>query len=136
MTLETTNVVLLTNMITPYRIPLFRAISRVTGIRLSVLVETVRESNREWLVSYANLDFRFEILDGLHFPLSGVELHANPSIFSALHRASPDVVVIGGFSSITAWTSAGSTKLISISNCVNSACRSARPSSSRKQRAN
>lgn len=97
------HVVLLTNMITPYRIPLFHAIAERSGTRLTILLETKREKDRQWQVLYENLDFCTVILSGLCFNLPGVELHINLGVSSVLRNSSPDVIIIGGFSSVTAW---------------------------------
>lgn len=94
---------LLTNMLPPYRIPLFRAINKNADVELYVLLETIRESNRQWDTKLENLDFFCSVLDGLSIPLKHVELHFNPSIFFVLSKISPDALIICGYSSFTAW---------------------------------
>ena len=60
-------VLLLTNMISPYRIPLFNAISRKGNFRLKVIALSEREKNREWKFSVNKFKFDYQILPGWHW---------------------------------------------------------------------
>ena len=90
------NVVILTNILTPYRIPLFEAVHSRVG-RLRVLLMAEREENRDWTLGGAS--FEHEVLPGVHVKLPGadVSVHWNRGVIRALRRAKPDVVVSGGF---------------------------------------
>lgn len=95
-------IALLTNMLAPYRVPLFRAINENPEIELFVFLETIREVNRHWNIELQNLGFGRR-LRGLSIPLGESELHINPDIILALSKLNPDALIIGGYSSLTAW---------------------------------
>ncbi len=93
-----------TNILTPYRIPLFEALEKRTG-SLHVLLMAEREENRQWTLGAGA--FRHEVLPGLHVRLPGseVSLHLNYGVTRALRRADPDVVLSGGYAAanVAAW---------------------------------
>jgi glycosyltransferase involved in cell wall biosynthesis len=88
--------VVLTNIIAPYRIPLFEAIRRRVD-DFSVLLMAEREENRQWQLGA--IPFKTERLPGFHFKPGGhdVSLHINYSVVRALRKLDPDVVISGGF---------------------------------------
>jgi glycosyltransferase involved in cell wall biosynthesis len=95
---------ILTNILTPYRIPLFEAMrARVKSLRVFVMAG--REENRDWDLPHAA--FEWEVLPGWHLRLRSraVSLHVNRRVGGALRRFDPDVVLSGGFSpaNVTAW---------------------------------
>ncbi|TKB81545.1 MAG: glycosyltransferase family 4 protein [Nitrospira sp.] len=86
----------LTNILAPYRIPLFEALQRRVE-EVSVLLMAQQEENRQWTVG--EVPFRTEVLPGFHFQPKGrdVSLHVNYGVMAALKRFNPDVVVSGGY---------------------------------------
>lgn len=88
---------ILTNILTPYRIPLFEALQRRVD-DFTVLLMAEREENRDWKLSPHR--FKTEVLPGFHFRLPGdpVSLHLNHGVIRALRRLNPDVILSGGFS--------------------------------------
>ena len=98
------NLAVVTNILTPYRVPLFEAIGKRVD-RLHVLLMAEQEENREWALDAAA--FQHEILPGFHIRLPGAEvsLHVNHGVMRALRRVNPDVVLSGGFApaNLTAW---------------------------------
>lgn len=98
------NLTVVTNILTPYRIPLFEAIGKRVD-RLHVLLMAEREENRDWTLDAGT--FQHEVLSGFHVKLPGAEvsLHVNHGMMRALRRANPDVVLSGGFApaNLTAW---------------------------------
>ncbi len=100
-----TRITLITNMVTPYRVPLLNALSRHRGLQLSVVFLSERESNRQWDVHYEDLIFNYTVLNGWHIFSSRLEwaLHFNPGLIRTLQRLSPDVVIIGGYTTISDW---------------------------------
>jgi glycosyltransferase involved in cell wall biosynthesis len=98
------NLAVVTNILTPYRVPLFEAIGKRVD-RLHVLLMAEREENREWTLDAAT--FQHEVLPGFHVKLPGAEvsLHVNYGVMRALRRANPDVVLSGGYgpANLTAW---------------------------------
>jgi glycosyltransferase involved in cell wall biosynthesis len=89
--------VVITNILAPYRIPLFEALrSRVDDFTVLLMAKT--EENRQWTIDHVN--FKTESLPGLHCLLGGAEtsIHINYGIIRRLIRLKPDVVLSGGFS--------------------------------------
>jgi hypothetical protein len=98
------NLAVVTNILTPYRVPLFEAIGKRVD-RLHVLLMAEREENREW--TFDAVAFQHEVLPGFHVKLPGAEvsLHVNHGVMRALRRLNPDVVLSGGYApaNLTAW---------------------------------
>lgn len=87
---------ILTNILTPYRIPLFEAVARRVS-ELSVLLMTEREENRSWELS--KYQFNTQVLSGIHVkpPWRDVSIHLNYGVIGRLRRLDPDIVLSGGF---------------------------------------
>lgn len=98
------NLAVVSNILTPYRIPLFEAIGKRVD-RLHVLLMAKREENRDWTLGAAT--FQHEVLPGFHvkLPRAEVSMHVNHGVMRALRRVNPDVVLSGGFApaNLTAW---------------------------------
>jgi glycosyltransferase involved in cell wall biosynthesis len=90
------NVVVVTNILTPYRVPLFDALAKQCE-RFTVLLMAEREENRQWV--FGELPFRTEVLPGWHVRPRGAEvsLHLNYGVVRRLRRLNPDIVLSGGF---------------------------------------
>jgi 1,2-diacylglycerol 3-alpha-glucosyltransferase len=86
-------VVIITEIIAPYRIPVFNALTQHHGIDLHVifLAENDR-TQRQWLVYKDEIRFHYQVL-----PAWGAE--------KALRRASPDFIVCGGYNYVASWQS-------------------------------
>ncbi|MCG3110233.1 MAG: glycosyltransferase family 4 protein [Candidatus Manganitrophus sp. SB1] len=96
--------VVLTNILTPYRIPLFEALQhRVKDF--TVLLMARHEENRRWRL--APHSFKMQVLPGIHIRPPGflISVHLNYGVIKALRKLDPDVVVSGGFgiANISAW---------------------------------
>ena len=88
--------VVLTNILAPYRIPLFKAIQRRVD-DFSVLLMAAREENRQWQLGA--VPFKTGLLPGFHLKPNGhdVSLHINYGVLRALRKLDPDIVISGGF---------------------------------------
>ncbi len=88
--------VVLTNILTPYRIPLFAEMQRHVD-DFTVLLMSEHEENRQWRLERA--PFKVTTLPGIHLrpPGAEVSLHVNYGVIRALRRLNPDVVLSGGF---------------------------------------
>ena len=88
--------VVLTNILAPYRIPLFESLKRRVG-EFTVLLMAKREENRQWEIGA--VPFKTELLPGFHVRPGGheVSLHINYGVLRVLRRLAPDVVLSGGF---------------------------------------
>ncbi len=85
-----------TNILAPYRMPLFAGLQRRVE-KFSVLLMADREENRQWTIG--DVPFDVEVLPGFHYRRKGqdVALHLNYGVLTALKRFNPDVVVSGGY---------------------------------------
>jgi glycosyltransferase involved in cell wall biosynthesis len=97
-------VAVLTNILTPYRIPLFERLRE--GLEeFTVLVMARQEENRRWRLPHGR--FHLSVLPGIHARLPGREaaMHFNVGVMRALRRFNPDVVINGGFApaNLAAW---------------------------------
>ena len=94
-------VALLTNILTPYRLPVYRALARRTGEHWRVLVNARSEFDRDWQVDAADLDV--ELVRGASFvrgfafggahARQRVTTHLPFGLWPSLLRFRPDVVV-------------------------------------------
>lgn len=87
---------IVTNILTPYRIPLFAAMAGQVD-RLTVLLMAEREENRQW--ELGAIPFAVQMLPGFHIRprRADVSIHLNYGVIRALRRLNPDVVLSGGF---------------------------------------
>jgi len=99
------HVVLLTNILPPYRIPLFNALSRCEGFAFTIAFLAEQESNRRWRVRADELTVTHVTLPGWNRYLWRIELplHVNWSVYHFLKRQNPDAVIIGGYASVGSW---------------------------------
>ena len=96
-------VALITNIPSPYRIPLFEKIAEHPSIDLCVYFTAVSEKNRKWTVELSD-KFKYKILPSFTLEYRGNDLfsyHINLSIIQELIRNDYDVVIAGGYSSFT-----------------------------------
>jgi glycosyltransferase involved in cell wall biosynthesis len=96
-----------TELPTPYRIPLFERIQDLPGIGVEFLFMAKTESDRSWSVDASGLR-RKRFLRGHALEWKGrrsIIYHVNPGIFHALARGRYDVVAIAGYSMFTSQAS-------------------------------
>jgi glycosyltransferase involved in cell wall biosynthesis len=96
--------VILTEIIAPYRIPVFNALAQLAGINLHVifLAETDPDM-REWLVYKNEIRFSYEVLPCYRKRFGKHHILLNQRVGSALRKYAPDVIVCGGYSYIASW---------------------------------
>lgn len=89
--------VVLTNIMAPYRIPLFEALRSLVD-DFSVLLMAKHEENRQWQLDEHS--FKTDFLPGFHLLPSGAEvsIHINYGVIRRLMELKPDFVLSGGFS--------------------------------------
>jgi glycosyltransferase involved in cell wall biosynthesis len=99
-------VVIITEIIAPYRIPVFNALARRNGIDLHVifLAENDR-TQRQWLVYKDEIRFSYEVLPSWRQRIGGHNFLLNWGAETALRRASPDFIVCGGYNYVASWQS-------------------------------
>lgn len=92
-------VVLLTEIISPYRIPVFNEIAR--NLRHQFLVVFFAESRRErlWRIYKENIRFSYKVLPGISaHRKDSTRYFLNPTIIYELGEYSPDVIIVSGYS--------------------------------------
>ncbi len=96
---STLRIVLLSEMLQPYRIPVFNHIAGESGVDLTVLLLSIREQNRKWEVPLDTCHFPYEVLPGRDVYIRSLDwgLHLCWGVTQALRRLSPDVIVGTGY---------------------------------------
>jgi glycosyltransferase involved in cell wall biosynthesis len=99
-------IVIITEIIAPYRIPVFNALARHPGIDLHVIFLAETDSTqRQWLVYKEEIQFRYQVLPFFRKRSGRHCLLLNWGAERALRRASPDVIVCGGYNYPASWQS-------------------------------
>jgi glycosyltransferase involved in cell wall biosynthesis len=96
--------VITTEIISPYRIPVFNVLAEHPDVDLHVifLAET-DPSMRRWKVYKDEIRFSYEVLPHLRRRIAGYNLLLNRGMASALERMHPDVIVCGGYGYLASW---------------------------------
>jgi glycosyltransferase involved in cell wall biosynthesis len=87
-------VLLIHNMITPYRLELFRTLSRIPEWDFRVVFTSARESDRSWTVP-TELGFDAKVLKNVTLRWQSRHIHLNPGLPMAIARFNPDVIISG-----------------------------------------
>ena len=95
---------LITEIIAPYRIPVFNALAADEKIDLHVIfLSETDPSLRQWLVYKNEIRFSYEVLPALRSRLGKYNLLLNRGMRSALAKTSPQSVVCGGYNYLASW---------------------------------
>lgn len=96
---------LLTNTMSPYRIPVLNKVSDSNEIDLTVWYLQERENNRKWKIDRKEIKFNFECLKGIHGYIQHLDMgvHINPGLFLKLVKHSPDVIIMTGYDAPGYW---------------------------------
>ena len=97
-------VALLTEIIAPYRIPVFNALARHEGIQLHVifLAET-DPTQRRWLVYKDEIEFSYEVLPAWRRRWGRRHVLLNRGVWAALERFRPNSILCGGYNYPAFW---------------------------------
>lgn len=103
-----TKILLLTNILAPYRIPLYNLLNEwyeKEGYRFKIAFLAENEENRAWQVRRSELKAEAAVLPGWHKFLWRFEfpLHLNRGVWGFLRQENPDVVISGGYSALAHW---------------------------------
>jgi glycosyltransferase involved in cell wall biosynthesis len=100
----TRRLVLLTEIISPYRIPLFNALARHEGIDLHVIFLAETDPNlRQWQVYKEEIKFPYQVLASWRRRLGRYNALLNFGLGQSLMAAAPDVILCGGYSYVASW---------------------------------
>jgi len=98
-------VLLITNIISPYRIPLFNYLCNQSGLEFKVITLGEKEANRQWQIMKNQIEFDYQILPGWHKFIWSKEmpLHLNWGLWRILQTYQPDVLVTSGYDALAYW---------------------------------
>jgi glycosyltransferase involved in cell wall biosynthesis len=97
-------VVILTEIISPYRIPLFNALGQEEGIDPHVIFLSENDpSLRQWRVYKEEIRFPYQVLPSWRKRIGKYNVLLNRGLTHALQSASPDLIVCGGYSYVASW---------------------------------
>jgi glycosyltransferase involved in cell wall biosynthesis len=98
--------VLITEIIAPYRIPVFNALARRDGVDLHVifLAETDK-AVRQWHIYTDDIRFSYEVLPSWRWRAGKHSLLVNRGLWPALKAACPQAIVCGGYNYPASWGS-------------------------------
>lgn len=90
---------LITNIISPYRIPVFNYLGKVEDLDFKVIFLTETENNRKWKVYKKEINFKYKTLKGFSFYIQSKEMpiYFNWGLWKELRRFKPDAICICGY---------------------------------------
>jgi glycosyltransferase involved in cell wall biosynthesis len=98
--------VILTEIISPYRIPLFNALAQRAEIDLHVIFLAETDPDlRQWQVPKAEIKFAYQVLPSWRRRIGRYNALLNRGVGGALAKAAPDVILCGGYSYVASWQS-------------------------------
>lgn len=108
-------VAILTEIISPYRIPVFNHLASHPEIDLKVIFASETEELRHWRVPKEQIRFNYEVLPGrvIARTYQNSSLFFNPTIIQTLHRGHFDTIIFGGYHHFSYWLALAYSKLIS-----------------------
>ena len=99
-----TRLVILTEIISPYRIPLFTALANEPGISSHIIFFSETDpSLRQWQIYKEEMQFSYQILPSWRKRLGKFNVLLNRGISTALSQASPDIILCGGYNYLASW---------------------------------
>lgn len=96
--------VILTEIIAPYRIPVFNALARHAGLELHVIF--LAETNatlRQWRVYKNEIRFSYKVLPSWRLRFGRNDLLFNRGLSAALKKFDPQVIICGGYNYTASW---------------------------------
>jgi 1,2-diacylglycerol 3-alpha-glucosyltransferase len=96
--------VILTEIVSPYRIPLFNAVVRDGGVDLHVIFLAETDPNlRQWQIYKEEIRFSYQILPSFRTRLGRYNALLNRGLSRALTAAAPHVILCGGYNYVASW---------------------------------
>jgi 1,2-diacylglycerol 3-alpha-glucosyltransferase len=100
----TRRLVILTEIISPYRIPLFNLLARDPDVSLHVIFLSETDPGlRQWQVYKSEIRFSYQILPAWRKRLGRYNMLLNFGLSSALKASSPDIILCGGYNYLASW---------------------------------
>ncbi len=99
--------VIVTEIIAPYRIPVLNALAQRTEIELEVIFLSENDpSLREWKVYKNEIKFSYRVLPSFRLRFGRYNLLINRGVRAALSSIKPSVVLCGGYNYLACWSTA------------------------------
>ena len=101
---STRKTLILTEIIAPYRIPVFNVLAHRSGLDLHVifLAET-DETLRQWRVYKNEICFSYQVLPSWRWRSGKNSFLVNRGLWSALNKVHPQVLICGGYAYAASW---------------------------------
>lgn len=99
--------VILTELIAPYRIPVFNALAGNPELDLHVIfLSETDASMRQWRIYSEEIRFSYEVLPSWRRRLGKYNVLLNQNVTLALRDAAPEAVLCGGYNYVACWQAA------------------------------
>ena len=96
--------VIITEIIAPYRIPVFNVLARHPEIDLKVVfLAKTDPSTRQWRVYADEIEFAHEVLPAWRTRVKKYNILLNQNVVNSLRNTNPDVIVCGGYNYLASW---------------------------------
>lgn len=96
--------VIITEIISPYRIPLFNCLAAHAEIDLHVIFLAETDPVlRKWSVLKSEIRFSYEVLPSWRFRIGGANVLLNRRVIQSLEKSSPDFILCGGYNYPASW---------------------------------
>ena len=96
--------VILTEIIAPYRIPVFNALAARTEVDLHVIFLAETDPGlRQWEVYRDEIRFSYEVLKSYRHRLGGFNFLLSRGVGAALSAGNPEVILSGGYNDLAMW---------------------------------
>jgi glycosyltransferase involved in cell wall biosynthesis len=107
----TPKLLIVTEIIAPYRIPVFNALAQTRKIDLHVVFLSESDpSLRQWRVYKDEINFSYEVLPSWRQRLGKYNVLINRGVVSAVEKIKPNAVLCGGYNYLACWQIAGWTR--------------------------
>jgi len=100
----THRIAILTEIIAPYRIPVFNALAKHEAIDLNVIFLSETDPTlRQWRVYKDEICFSYEILSSWRFRAGHTHVLLNAGLSASLKKFSPEALICGGYNYVASW---------------------------------
>jgi glycosyltransferase involved in cell wall biosynthesis len=100
----TQRIAILTEIIAPYRIPVFNALAKHEAIDLNVIFLSETDPTlRQWRVYKDEICFSHEVLSSWRFRAGGSHFLLNAGLSASLKKFSPEAIICGGYNYVASW---------------------------------
>jgi 1,2-diacylglycerol 3-alpha-glucosyltransferase len=97
-------ILMLTEIIAPYRIPVFNVLAQRTGLDLHVIFLAETDATlRQWRVYKDEICFSYQVLPSWRWRTGKSNFLVNRGLWSALNKVNPEVLICGGYAYAASW---------------------------------